>query len=304
VGKIRTQLLVTAALAAFVALSGSVYAADLGQPVYRAAPMPPPTPVLSWTGWYVGLNAGGAWSEHNDVNLVGTPTFISPLFLAGAGAEQAALGEATTTNIGLGSRGQFIGGGQVGYNYQFATWVAGFEADIQGLTNSNNTATVSTFTPLVGFAENYTGTISVSRSLDWLGTVRGRLGFLATPSFLIYGTGGFAYGGASTNSTFNFQESLGPAGLPPIFGSSNASNTQTGWAAGAGAEWMFAPNWTARVEYLHYDLGTLTSSTSLTQLNLVIVPGVVTPYHTTLVQSSTNFAGDIVRAGINYKFNW
>ena len=250
----------------------------------------------AWTGFYAGLNVGGDWSDNNSINTVATPTFISPTFLAGAGAEANALAAAATTSQGVRNSG-FIGGGQIGYNYQFNRWVAGVEADIEGLASSSNSANLSRFVVLAPpfVAENYTGTVTVAKTLNWLGTVRGRVGVLATPQLLLYGTGGFAYGGVSTASSYSFQESLG-GGLAPVLGTSGTSTTRTGWTAGAGGEWMFASNWTARLEYLHYDLGSVTDSVTLTQLLVGV------PYHTELAQTFTRFSGDIVRVGVNYKF--
>ena len=97
--------------------------------------------------------------------------------------------------------------------------------------------------------------IYASSEVDWLGTVRGRMGFLATPAMLIYGTGGLAYG--SVSSDFVMTQSHA---VSNTFGSlaASLSDTRAGWTVGAGFEWLFAPNWTARVEYLYYDLGDVT----------------------------------------------
>ncbi len=103
-------------------------------------------------------------------------------------------------------------------------------------------------------------TASISRELDYLGTVRGRLGILFGPSLLLYGTVGLAYGGVSA-STGIAQTILGPAGgiVPPTWTAAGAySGTLVGWTGGAGAEWLLLPNWSTKVEYLHYDLGART----------------------------------------------
>jgi outer membrane immunogenic protein len=246
----------------------------------------------------VGVNGGGTWSENNSVNTLATPLTNSAVNAAGSAAEQKALIVAVTTNQSIKNNG-FIGGGQIGYNQQFGFWVAGFEADIQGLSHSNNSTNLPVFASLAPFgfpAENYTGTVSLSRELNYLGTVRGRFGFLATPNFLVYATGGIAYGGISSHSSFNLQESLGP---PPVIGVSGGSSTRGGATVGAGTEWMFLSNWTARFEYLYYDLGNRIDNTTLVQN----FPPVAV-YHSTLVQTNTHFAGNIVRVGLNYKFDW
>jgi outer membrane immunogenic protein len=179
--------------------------------------------------------------------------------------------------------------------------VAGWEADIQGVSDSGRNS-VSVQTPL-GPAfptESYTGTISATRSLDYLGTVRGRLGWLATPTLLVYATGGLAYGGVQVSNSFAFQESLGAATLPPVNGTSSASTTRTGWTVGGCTEWILDSHWSAKFEYLFYDLGSEGASVTLAQFNTNF-PGA--PYHTTLVQSSTHFEGNIVRVGLNYQFH-
>jgi outer membrane immunogenic protein len=289
-----SSLLVAAPLGAF--------AADM--PVKA---LPPPAPVVSWTGFYAGVNAGYDWSERSTITTIGTPTFFSPLFLVGSGSEVTALSTAATTQQGV-KNNSFIGGGQVGYNYQFSPqWVAGIEADIDGLATGRGFSTQVQSVSLIAFpAERYAGNVTVSRTLDYIGTVRARLGYVPMPNLLLYGTGGFAYGGVSTSTTYSFQESLGaaPGGLPPVLAAAGSSTTRTGWAAGAGGEWMVTPNWTVRLEYLHYDLGSVTDNTTLTQLNTVIVPGATTVFHTTAAQTRTSFAGDIVRVGVNYKFDW
>lgn len=292
-------------------IGGSVLAVSTPLSVAQAADMPlkappPPAPVVSWTGFYAGVNVGFDWAERSAIGTFADPTFISPLFPAGAGAEAASLvTAATNTQITKGD--SFLGGGQIGYNYQFSPqWVAGIEADIDGLTNarafSTQVRTVALPVPFAG--ESYAGNVTVARTLDYIGTVRARFGYVPTPSLLLYATGGFAYGGASTATSYSFQESLGAGGLPPVLSTAGSSSTRTGWAAGAGGEWMVTPNWTVRLEYLHYDLGSVSDFTTLNQFNTAIVPGATTLYHTSLAQTVSSFAGDIVRFGVNYKFNW
>ena len=180
---------------------GSAYAADLP----LKAPPPPVAPVMTWTGFYIGLNAGGAWDDNHSVNTLGVPVqgFIDGI---GPGSFAANSAAAATGSTSYGNDGRFIGGGQIGYNWQFGRGVAGFEADIDGLGQRNRTGvlnnTVGPF-PFFGAAEVINSQIMSTRTLDYLGTVRGRLGFLPSPSFLLYATGGAAYGGvrASTSVT-------------------------------------------------------------------------------------------------------
>ena len=93
-------------------------------------------------------------------------------------------------------------------------------------------------------------------SIDYLGTVRGRLGFLVTPTLLVYGTAGLAYASANlsaTYTTYDLANFYGPGLANP-----QNSDTRVGWTAGGGVEWMFLPNWSAKLEYLYYDLGSVT----------------------------------------------
>jgi outer membrane immunogenic protein len=187
-----------------MALSGAALAADL------TAPPPPPVyvpPPPMWTGFYVGLNAGGTWSNKNSVatataNVANFPSF-EPL-----GVASAAL---ATTSVPVKIDG-FIGDGQWGYNYQLGnSWVGGFESDFQGLATTNRTTTLfSQATPAVAGVDLPTSQIlTASRRLDWLGTDRVRIGFLIWPTFLAYGTGGLAYGEPKTSVAIA-QTVLGP----------------------------------------------------------------------------------------------
>jgi outer membrane immunogenic protein len=251
---------------------------------------------LPWTGFYVGLNAGYEWSNNVSVNSSGSSLIADPVGDT-TGAYESALVGVGTANLPVKNNG-FIGGGQIGYNFQFANnTVASAEADIEGIAGSTSTATRATFTPVPGFADSYTTAVGVSNKLDYFGTLRGRYGYLFTPSLLVYGTGGFAWGGTSTSVGFVASDALG---FPTVYGSSRLSTTSVGWTAGGGLEWMFAPNWTAKVEYLYYELSKQTSSFGYLTQNF--------PTGTFGSSAFTHFTiqpkGSIVRVGVNYLFNW
>lgn len=263
--------------AVVLSITGAL-AADL--PSRKAPPIlpPPPPPPPMWTGFYVGLNAGGTWGSSNHQSIIVAPTAVAPgfgLFTPNAvnpffgnnftGAFAAA---ATVSGINNGNNGGFIGGGQIGYNWQFYNnFVVGAEADIQGIAGNHRNRTFTTVVPVgvdfLGNSSNFVGFHSVNASLDYIGTVRGRLGWLFTPTLLLYGTGGLAYGGVTLNTSsfiynnfyLNQFDGQGNAFLPAAIGGVNFSNTLVGWTAGGGLEWMFWPNWSAKVEYLYYDLG-------------------------------------------------
>jgi outer membrane immunogenic protein len=145
-------------------------------------------------------------------------------------------------------------------------------------------------------------TTTVSSRLDYLGTVRGRLGWLATPTFLLYGTGGLAYGGVHSSTSINFNSTSVNGNVPGV-GSGSFSDTRAGWTAGAGFEWKFFPSWSAKLEYLHYDLGSVTYATG--GFSIDIGPTNFPGGGIAAIATSTteHFRGDIVRAGLNYQFH-
>jgi outer membrane immunogenic protein len=279
------------------ALTGAAFAADLPS---RAPPpvfLPPPP---MWTGFYLGMNAGYEWGANNTVNTATADLFGNPVLINGPvyGVASAALATFSQTPQNNG----FIGGGQIGYNYQFAnSWVVGLEADFDGIANDNGTASRFVSAKVAGGpAEFLTETDTNSRRLNYLGTVRGRIGYLLTPTLLIYGDGGLAYGGIQS-STGIVQSITAAPGVPNPWGAfGGVSSTRIGWAAGGGAEWMFLPNWSAKVEYLYYDLGSVTYGLSpLQSFNNLGVP-----FTTGASASRTHFNGNVVRVGLNYHFNW
>jgi outer membrane immunogenic protein len=279
-------------VAALAVSAGAALAADLPSRKGPAVLPPPPPPPPMWTGFYVGLNAGGAWANSNTVNTGAAGLFAAPTWETELAASAAlATGQNSANNSG------FIGGGQIGYNYQFYNnFLVGIEADIQGIAGSGSSSSRSgALVPAAFPGETIVSTVSASRSLDYLGTVRGRLGWLATPTLLLYGTGGLAYGGVSA-STSIFQANL--PFTPPFAAGGAFSDTQVGWTAGGGVEWMFWPNWSAKAEYLYYDLGTVNYSAGALGFNPAAL------LYASAVASSARFNGNIVRAGVNYHFNW
>jgi outer membrane immunogenic protein len=293
------------ASAGAIALTGAALAADLPSRAPPPVYLPPP-PVFTWTGFYIGLNAGYTWSNSNNFATNAANIQFCDAGCGGGLAAATAAAAGATTLLSIKDDG-FIGGGQIGYNYQFAnSWVVGLEADFQG-TSARGHATAANAVGLAGIPTVSIGTsLSADKSLDFLGTVRGRIGFLITPTLLVYGTGGFAYGQGRADATF-FQTINGPtAGIATAWsGVANISDTRTGWTAGGGLEWLFAPNWSVKAEYLYYDLGTLSANTLLVDPFLagVVVPG-SPAFFTNVARTSTRFNGNIVRAGLNYHFNW
>jgi outer membrane immunogenic protein len=290
--------------AAFVALgSASALAADLGAGSYAKAP-PIAAPAYNWSGWYGGLNAGwvgGPSSVSNNASIVSTSD--APQI-----AEAMARG---ATNNTAGGSGGFIGGGQFGYNYQFSrSFVAGFEADIQGLTagpKQSSSSVIPLIFPNGAGGENQNGSLATNSTtrhgLSYLGTLRARMGVLVVPSFLLYATGGLAYGGAKSDTTIAQSVTDTPGPPPDTLTSGSFSKTRVGYTVGAGGEWMFSSNWSARLEYLYYDLGSATYATGglANDVTPTTLPGEGVAAVAT--SSKVRFNDNIVRVGVNYHFN-
>jgi outer membrane immunogenic protein len=277
-------------------LAGSALAADL--PKAKGAPIVALSPPSTWAGFYFGANIGGVFDAASGVNTTARPLFNDTAGLAlgapsffGAASAASIPGAGSLSNVGV------IGGGQIGFNWQLSTnFLAGLEADIQGATLS------SVASPSGAAVETSTGSLVTSKSnltknLNYLGTVRGRLGYLVTPTLLVFGSGGLAFGGMTfTNGIF---QSSSNANFPLAAVSANYGDAQIGWAAGGGVEWMLLPNWSAKAEYLYYDLGSVTTSNLLSG-----VTPAGNPLYASSFQSSTHISGHVVRAGLNYHFRW
>ncbi|MBL1255260.1 outer membrane protein [Methylocystis sp. Sn-Cys] len=288
-----------AALLCALALNqGPALAADLIRKGPQILPPPPPTP--SWAGFHVGLNGGYTWADNPSIQISSVPLPPPPLVTpqgAVAWADRFAFG--ASGSIAGARSGGFIGGGQLGYDGLITPHIlAGVEADFQGVLGATGSA----------FVSNATTQLHPTSRLDYLGTVRARLGYLLTSDFLLYATGGAAYGGASSSMSI-FQPAQGVIGG---VGTGAASSTRFGWTAGAGGEWMFWPNLSAKMEYLHYDIGSIGSSLIATSGGydpryLIGNPfdnDTMYPYAYLTAKTHTHYSGNIIRAGVNYHFNW
>jgi outer membrane immunogenic protein len=279
----RLSIAVIAA-ASTIAFAQIASAADLGRRVYKAPP-PPPTPIYSWTGWYVGLNAGYAWENTIDNTVTTNACFNNfPAILCPAAAA------AIPTRFDTHPKG-FIGGAQIGYNYQIAPdWLVGIETDFQGADIKGDDSQSNSVK--IGSANPFNSTGTGSQKIDWFGTVRGRLGWLPVNPLLVYATGGLAYGHTRTDVSF-------ASAIGPLTGAAAVSqdDTRAGWTIGGGLEWMFAPNWSLKGEYLYYDLCTVTLNSTV---NVFVAGNVLQT--STGIQSDAHYHGNIVRGGVNYHF--
>jgi outer membrane immunogenic protein len=258
-----------------------------------------------WSGAYAGIAAGYSWSESNALTTSLENLQACTSGGCSGGPSGAAASITGASGVWPTSIEGFAGGLQIGYTEQIpGGFVAGIEADIQGLSGSGR-ADEANVTPVPGFFPPYTTStdLSVTKDIDWLGTVRGRLGFLVTPSLLIYGTGGLAYG--KVESTTRISQSYNPnvGGVANNWGSfSSYSETRVGWTAGGGGEWKLAPKVSLKGEYLYYDLGSVSYSGRLVDGITVNNPP-ASAFFTNSVTSSFDADGHIARVGLNFYLN-
>ncbi len=285
-----------------VALVSSAFAADIYTPSapYAVVALPP-----SWAGFYLGViggyggNTGLKFSEDVYYPNITPPNTYSTLF----GSDTIAGG---------------FGGGQLGYNFQFGSFVAGFETDIQGsdIQGSGAQAIFNPATPVSpilcgsgggsGVAGKWPGVCAGKSDLDvdWFGTVRGRLGY-AWGGTLIYVTGGFAYGGVNSRFSYTDNSISAVSTNAPLVGKTSTSSTQTGWVAGAGIEYKISPSWSLKGEYQYIDLGSITTGPGQTFYANGGTPIPTCPGASCLNLSghSSDVAFNTVRVGVNYYFN-
>jgi outer membrane immunogenic protein len=284
-------------LLALAAMALPATAADLRLPTKAPAIA---TPIYNWTGFYAGLNAGYTWAQDDRFNANSTAGPCDPASGGGCTApvNYSALSATAATFSQPAQNSGFIGGFQLGYNWQTSSnFVAGLEADLQGTIDNKRFVTFNSVVPSPFFpAFPLTQTATVGRGLDYLATFRGRVGVLAAPTLLLYGTGGLAVGGVSTSATIA-QTCTGCVftNVPGTAGSS--SQVLVGWTAGAGGEWLFAPKWSAKLEYLYYDLGTARHTLPTLQ---GFDPAL---FMSSTTVTSNRFDGHVARVGINYHLN-
>jgi outer membrane immunogenic protein len=251
------------AIAVISALLGTeALAADL--PMKMPSPVVAPSP--NWTGFYIGGDVGGLWTSSNATWLPSPIIPSNPIANVSTNASSA------------------VGGVHAGYNWQFSpTWVAGLEGDwswthASGSFNQLWPVTIGLPTPGIS--------TTMSSTLDWLASIRGRLGYLISPTLLAYVTGGAAWG--KFDYSANASDLL--IGPPAYIASAAFSNTAAGYVVGGGLEWAMTTNWFLRTEYLYYHLDS-------SQTVVVVPPGSVS---STFIWSNTSVY--VGRVGLSYKF--
>jgi outer membrane immunogenic protein len=267
--KITTKSMTVAAAVAIFGVPTASMADGLPR-TYRAAP-----PTHSWSGFYAGLNAGVGWSDSKQ-SIRGGDAVGQALIDAFA----AAGGATSLSPDGSG----FIGGAQLGFNFQSGAFVWGVEADIQGANLDGDASSTLAIVP--GVVDINT---AVTSKLDWLGTLRLRGGVLVDPKTLIYLTGGLAYG--RVEHSWNSDLSIGGGALVfPLTGGSDRS-WETGWTVGGGAELALSRSVTLRGEYLYYDLGDSSYSAPWNPV-IPLAPNTI----------KADNSGHVARAALNYRF--
>ena len=261
-------------VAALALGASSAVAADL--PTREPAPAPVySAPIFTWTGFYVGVNAGAAWGAGC--------SNIRPGIVVAGWNNQACNG---------GDDGLFLGGAQIGYNWQSGSMVYGLEADLQAISNKNGGSGAYVF----GGGLIPAGTYSIygHRGPNLFGTVRARLGY-AVDRALFYVTGGLAYGSGSQSARVWYRS---PAGGTANW-TAGSSGDKVGWTLGAGIEYAVTNNWTVKAEYLYADLGNRNSiGTVCAGGNCAAFP---INYNWTGGRNRSQY--NVVRVGVNYLFS-
>lgn len=238
-----------------VAMATTASAADLPARMPVKAP-PYVAPLYNWTGFYIGGHLG--WAR---VDLDQTLLTTAAPFAAG-------------TTLGRSDDG-FLYGGQLGFNWQAGAWVFGIEGELSGVDiGSSGTAT--------GVVAGVPVTVNGSAGIDWIASVTGRVGYAFGPlgNILVYAKGGIAWMDWSACAS-------GTAG-GVFFTGGCGGGTETGWTLGAGLEWGFAPNWSAKIEYQYYDFD---------DQRVGFVGGPLVG-----AAVSTDLTTQVVKVGVNYRF--
>jgi outer membrane immunogenic protein len=205
----------------------------------------PAAPVVGWTGCYIGANIGGGWARKDYTDPLAIPA---------------------ETILGSHTADGFIGGGQIGCDYQSGPWVFG----IQGMADAADLKATH-----LALGDFYT------TSIPWFATLTARVGYAVQPNFLVYVRGGAAW--------VRDRETKVDLVTGLLEGTSEV--TRTGWTVGAGAEYLFAPNWSVFAEYGYMDFGTRRVA--------YVTPDVPPAFFPLDIRQSVQN----VRVGVNYRFN-
>ena len=279
---------------ALLACTSLASAADLGGPYQYEGSIkdgPIAAAPYNWTGLYFGGHVGYGWGQWD-----------GRLLTEGGGDP----GFRPTNERTLDGDGWF-GGGQVGFNVQNGSIVWGIEADISGSALKGEDTYDTWVQANSGWVEtppqdHNTASFSkrIKSELDYFGTVRGRVGFLASPTLLIYGTGGLAWGRTSSDVAVTMTSyDHGISAGSRLTATGSARESHFGWAVGGGAEMMLSPNWTLKAEYLYVNLGDADYGYTG---KIYGVDGKPTGAKYAGDGFSSDFDIHTIRLGVNYKF--
>jgi outer membrane immunogenic protein len=264
---------------------------DLSAPVPVYGQVPVAAPTYNWTGFYIGVNVGGSLTRADTTSSTDCPATGGYFCVGGAGlTNQAAI---SADGTGVFNGGAPTGGAQVGFNWQYGSFVVGPEFDFesfQAKTSSNVNRQYPPPNAVVGLAYD----IGTSTSSDWLFTSRLRAGW-AINSVLLYATGGLALTDLTVSNSYSDNDFAFVPGPSGATGDSKTSQLQKGWTIGGGMEAALYRNWTVKVEYLFVDLGSLSTTNTVTNPTI--------PGGENHITTSSDLTSQIVRAGLNYRFS-
>jgi outer membrane immunogenic protein len=249
-----------AATALLIAGVGAASAADVPMPVKA-----PPAAAYNWAGFYIGGDAGYGW---------GRSTTEAHLLPGTGGLIRRAHNKFDMNN--------WIAGGQIGYNWQQANWIFGFEADAQATGEKGRLSFLCSAACI--FIPPGSST-ALNQKLEWFSTLRSRTGYAFFPTAMWYLTGDVVFAGIRSDTSY-FVPNVGT-------GTGSRTTTRAGWTLGTGTEFQLVGNWTGKVEYLYMDLGHFTF-------------GDVFPFPAasagTRINYNSHLTDHILRAGVNYRF--
>lgn len=262
---------------AFGAMVATASAADMPARAPAVAPAPYVAPLFTWTGFYVGVNAGAAW--HGNDSCPGLYNYTSGVLGTRYNAFAPACNSDNTA---------FTGGFQAGFNWQMGAVVFGLEGDVNWISNDNKRGFANYVGPL-GIGTAYTYSLDGNPQSNFLGGIRGRLGW-AFDRAMLYIAGGAAFRNSGSDEVIYAYNSSGVqvAAFAP-----NSSRDNVGWSLGGGVEWAFTNNVSLKLEYLHSQFNNgdniyLSSNTGYTGY--------------AFVRDSRRDSIDVARIGINYRF--
>ncbi len=233
---------------------GAVAALVLGPAAVSAADLPvkapPPIPIYDWTGFYIGAAGGGSLGTSDQLDPTTGQSFTSGYNIKGG-----------------------LFGGTLGYNWQVSSFVVGFEGNVSWVHEYGFNLDVGPASTFITQGLS-SAAFASSTTETWMATARGRFGY-AVNNLLFYATGGYAAAGAEASVRDNTTNAL----------LASATSTRSGWTAGGGLEWGFAPNWSAKFEMLYMKFNSVT-------FNTVQAEG----------PRTVPLDDTIARAGINYRF--